>query len=130
LVEDESFVRNVTAEVLNSAGYRVLAAANASQALELFRECRGHVDLLLTDVCLPGKSGQALARRLEAACPNLKIIFTSGYGDFHAAEESDRVFYLPKPFAIQKLIRTVAEVLAHDAREADLSPKALRALAT
>jgi len=78
LVEDEGFVREVTSEVLESAGYRVLKTANAAEARFAF--CLGEkVGLLLTDVVMPGQNGYDLARELRAICPSLRIIFTSGY---------------------------------------------------
>jgi len=78
LVEDEGFVREVTGEVLESAGYRVLKTANAGEARSAF--CQGEgVRLLLTDVVMPGQNGYDLAQELRAICPSLRIIFTSGY---------------------------------------------------
>src|SRR5579871_4247667 len=79
VVEDEDFVREVTCEVLISAGYRVLQARTATEAARLFsREAKG-ADLLLTDVVLPGRNGQVLARELTGSHPGLKTIFISGY---------------------------------------------------
>ncbi len=115
LVEDEEFVRNVTAEVLAAAGYQVLKAENAQQALYHYGRYEGQIDLLLTDVCMPGKSGRVLARELHALCPRIKVIFISGYGDVNEAGEDCRagsVFHLPKPFAVRTLITTVEEALA------------------
>jgi CheY-like chemotaxis protein len=79
LVEDESFLREVTCEILESAGYRVLKARTATEAISVFDECRTIVRLLLTDVVLPGQNGRDLATDLRNVSPKLKIIFTSGY---------------------------------------------------
>jgi CheY-like chemotaxis protein len=70
LVEDEAFVRNVTAEVLESAGYSVVIARSAAEALEKFRGFSTPLDLLLSDVVMPGISGHELAREFESLCPN------------------------------------------------------------
>jgi CheY-like chemotaxis protein len=78
LVEDEGFVREVTCKVLQSAGYEVLSSCNAAEAKRKFRRCAAGVELLLTDVVLPGRDGLALANELRALCPSLKTIFMSG----------------------------------------------------
>jgi PleD family two-component response regulator len=78
LVEDEGFVREVACLVLESAGYRVLSTRNAAEAKREFRSCAEGIELLLTDVVLPGRDGLALANDLRALCPTLKTIFMSG----------------------------------------------------
>jgi two-component system cell cycle sensor histidine kinase/response regulator CckA len=78
LVEDEQFLREVTCEILESAGYRVLKTRNAVEALSAFKEFKPIVRLLLTDVVLPGQNGRDLATDLRAMCPKLSIIFISG----------------------------------------------------
>ena len=81
IAEDEAFVRNVTAEVLRSAGYRVLTARNAEGALVAYREYAAAVDLLLTDVILPGETGLTLAGRFRREDSELKVLFVTGYAD-------------------------------------------------
>lgn len=78
LVEDEAFLREVTCEILESAGYRVLKTRSASEAIDAFREYKTIVRLLLTDVVLPGQNGRDLAIDLRSVCPTLRIIFISG----------------------------------------------------
>lgn len=78
LVEDEDFVREVTCEVLQSSGYRVLKARNAVEATVTFRRHRQEVGLLITDVVMPGQNGRDLARELSSVCPGLKTLFVSG----------------------------------------------------
>jgi two-component system cell cycle sensor histidine kinase/response regulator CckA len=78
LVEDEAFVREMTGEILESAGYRVLKARNAAEGLCAFRQYQKIVRLLLTDVVLPRQNGRDLANDLRAISPNLKTIFISG----------------------------------------------------
>jgi two-component system, cell cycle sensor histidine kinase and response regulator CckA len=78
LVEDEPLVRKVTCEVLQSAGYRVLKAKNTAEAIHTFSRHGEEIDLLLTDVVMPGRSGRELARELRGICSDLKTIFTSG----------------------------------------------------
>jgi CheY-like chemotaxis protein len=114
LVEDEAFLREVTCEILESAGYRVLKTRNAPEALSAFSECKTVVRLLLTDVVLPGQNGRDLANELRSVCPKLRIIFISGYPENvvtrHGIQE-DGMFYLPKPFSLLSLTRKVGQVL-------------------
>jgi two-component system, cell cycle sensor histidine kinase and response regulator CckA len=81
LVEDESFVREVTCEVLRSAGYRVLAAKDAAEAARIYDSLMGNVDLLMSDVILPGETGLALAGILRSKNPTLNVLLVSGYGE-------------------------------------------------
>jgi CheY-like chemotaxis protein len=112
LVEDEAFVRKVTHEVLQSAGYGVVTAKNAMEAIEQ-RERLPQVDLLLTDVVLPGKNGRALASDLRSRQPNLSVLFVTGYplqfAEIEAVEPAEAC--LPKPFSAATLLRRVRQLL-------------------
>ncbi len=79
LVEDEDPVRRILKKILLGAGYLVLEAANADEALRKSAEHQGNVDVLLTDVVMPGKNGQQLAERLLVERPSLRVIYMSGY---------------------------------------------------
>jgi len=111
LVEDEKFVRDVTSEVLRSAGYRVLAARNAGEGLELFTESGATVDLLLADIILPGQSGGALAERLKRERPGLKVLFVTGYAE-QMKVSGDVGALLPKPFSSMMLLQAIREQFA------------------
>jgi len=114
LVEDEDFVRGVTREVLEIAGYHVLEASNGESALQVFNENGGKVDLVLTDVVMPGMNGRDLGERLAAMSPRLKMLFMSGYTEnavLRHGLEKDCAAYLQKPFALETLIAKVREVL-------------------
>jgi CheY-like chemotaxis protein len=78
VVEDEAFVREAACDILEGEGYRVLRARNAAEAQAAFRRQQGSVQLLLSDVVLPGQNGPALAKDLRATRPALKAIFISG----------------------------------------------------
>ena len=120
LVEDEAFVREITREILESAGYRVLKARNAAEADTRFRGHRKIVKLLLTDVVLPGQNGRDLANDLKAMNSALRVIFISGYPLNTAMQKrlvEDGMFYLPKPFSAESLLRKVRQVLARDLGE-------------
>src|SRR5580704_6604525 len=79
VVEDEAFVREVVGEVLCSAGYRVLKAQNAAEALFVFHRYREKVELLLTDVVLPDRNGCDLASEFALLCHGVPTVFISGY---------------------------------------------------
>ncbi len=110
LVEDEAFVRDVTCEVLRSAGYRVLTARTAAEAVCVYDQRRGRVELLLTDVVLPGETGRALAGRLRRADPELKVLLVSGYSD-QLGRLAMQEECLGKPFSTEVLLRRVRELL-------------------
>jgi two-component system, cell cycle sensor histidine kinase and response regulator CckA len=115
IVEDQEEVRGLTNAVLKAYGYRVLDAANAAAALALAAEHPDEIDLLLTDVILPGMNGRELADRMQAQNPRLKVLFTSGYSADVIARrgvlEPD-VAYLPKPFNAESLAAKVRQVLS------------------
>jgi len=114
LVEDEALVREVTCEILETSGYRVLKARSAAEATSAFRRYKSIVKLLLTDVVLPDRSGPDLARSLRVTRPGLKTIFISGYPENAVTRngiEEEGMFYLPKPYSLQSLTRKVRQVL-------------------
>lgn len=111
-VEDETFVRNVTCEILESAGYRVLVAKDAAEAECLHDAHCGEVDLLFTDVVLPGQSGPALASALRQKNPRLKILFATGYPEQLQSGIPSQAECLAKPFSSTTLLKTIGTLLA------------------
>lgn len=110
-VEDEAFVREVTCEVLRSAGYRVLTVKNAAEAIREFDSKRGEVGLLLTDVVLPGENGRALARRLRQADPELRVLFVTGYAEQMGLSGTGYEECLAKPFSTGVLLQRVKQMI-------------------
>ncbi len=110
-VEDEAFVREVTCEVLRSAGYRVVTAKNAVEAARAYDRSFDEVELLLTDVVLPGETGRALAERLRRKNPSLKVLFVTGYAEQMEMREAEHGECLAKPFSSATLLRKVRQVL-------------------
>jgi CheY-like chemotaxis protein len=110
-VEDEAFVRNVTCEVLQSAGYQVLPAKNAAEAMHLYEQNAGEVDLLLSDVVLPGETGWALACKLRRENPVLAILLITGYAEQMGLREARPEEFLAKPFSTETLLRRVRQLL-------------------
>jgi two-component system cell cycle sensor histidine kinase/response regulator CckA len=114
VVEDEAFVRNAACDILESEGYRVLRARDAPEAQVAFDRQRGSVQLLLSDVVLPGQSGPALAQDLRAIHPALKTIFISGYPKDTVTRyglTTGQMSYLPKPFSAESLLAKVRQAL-------------------
>ena len=113
LVEDAPLVRKATAEALQSAGYTVLIAENATQALEIYRVSSNSVDLLLTDVVMSGIGGRELAQTLFFLRPHVRIVLMSGYAEQIAlcSLSSFRTEYMAKPFSVLTLLRRVRHAL-------------------
>jgi CheY-like chemotaxis protein len=115
IVEDQPDVRRMSLSILKANGYRLLEAGNAEQALRLSASYSGKIDLLVTDVIMPGLNGRQLADRLVEERPGLKVLYTSGYtADVIALHGSlePGMEYLPKPFGAAQLSAKVREVLA------------------
>jgi two-component system, cell cycle sensor histidine kinase and response regulator CckA len=115
LVEDQDAVRRLVKAILKRYGYQILEAANGDEALEIAKEYSGEIHLLLTDVVLPGINGKELSERLKTVCPELRVLFTSGYSSdviTHRGVLDYGVAYIPKPFNPEKLAAKVREILA------------------
>lgn len=115
VVEDEVFVRAVTAEVLRSAGYNVLTAQNAAEASQIYEQCANDVDLLLSDVGLPGEDGWYLSKRLQNQRPELQVLLVTG----HAMQPRSALAvaseeFLLKPFSSEELLRKVRQCFASE----------------
>jgi PAS domain S-box-containing protein len=114
LVEDEEIVRNLGVRILAELGYRVIRAGNGDEAIALAREHGERIDLLLTDVVMPGMSGRELANRLTRIHPETRVLFTSGYTDnaiVHHGVLDEGVSFIGKPYTPSALAGKVREVL-------------------
>jgi len=115
VAEDEEDLRQMVVNVLKIQGYTVLEAASGRDALEVWEQANRPVDLLLTDMVMPGGiMGGELAERLSKLCPRLKVIYTSGYSPGMAGKDAslmERRNFLPKPYSIGKLAQFVRECL-------------------
>jgi PAS domain S-box-containing protein len=114
LVEDQTEVRDLARDILHGSGYTVLEARNGAEALQLWDQHGGAVELILTDVVMPQMGGRELADRLLAARPGLRVLYMSGYTDDTLGREGvldPARAYLPKPFSSASLLRRVRDVL-------------------
>jgi CheY-like chemotaxis protein len=114
VVEDEPAVRTVVRRFLEMSGYTVVEASNAAEAMRFVEQHPHKIDLLLTDVIMPGQSGPELAKRVLEAQPEVKVLYMSGYpGEFiarHGVSDAGRG-YLQKPFSREQLVLKTREVL-------------------
>jgi two-component system cell cycle sensor histidine kinase/response regulator CckA len=115
LVDDESPVRQMAKAILGRHGYQVLEARSGSDAISTFEGSPRRVDLLLTDMVMPGgMTGRELAQELQRRDPKLKVVFTSGYGRELSAPGlvlNEGVDFLPKPYAVSRLLGAVRRAL-------------------
>lgn len=114
IVEDEDAVRSLAAKILRAKGYSVLEAEDGNKALNILARWEGPLHLLLSDVVMPRMGGVELARQLQAARPELKVLLMSGYSDhsvFHEGELAAGTAFLQKPFTQSGLAQKVREIL-------------------
>jgi two-component system cell cycle sensor histidine kinase/response regulator CckA len=119
LVEDEDAVRMFGARALRNKGYNVVEAASGEEALEILTADAENIDVLVTDVVMPGLDGPAMIRKVRESHPDMRVIFISGYTEDsfrkRLDEDSGEIHFLPKPFTLQQLAGVVKEVMADPA---------------
>jgi hypothetical protein len=114
LVEDEAALRDVATKFLEAKGYQVLSANNAAEALLFCAKEQQNIDLLVTDLVMPGIGGKELASRIFQRCPSTHIVFISGYTENHQLvdELEFPAQFLQKPFSLSTLAKTIRRALA------------------
>jgi two-component system cell cycle sensor histidine kinase/response regulator CckA len=114
LVEDQAEVRQLALHALGMYGYRVLSAANGAEALAIVRQEPSRIDLVLSDVVMPGMTGPDLAKAIAPLRPGIRVLLMSGYSDGRAMPADslpDGFAYIQKPFTPESLARKVRQVL-------------------
>jgi len=114
IVEDEGILRNLCVQILEQLGYRVLQARNGTEAIAKVQGYGDRIDLLLTDVVMPGMNGSELATQLVLHNPEMKVLFTSGYTEdviSHHGVLAEGVSFIGKPYRSAALARKIREVL-------------------
>ena len=113
LVEDEPIVRQLAATVLRTHGYQVIEAGTPAEAIEIETKYRDSIDLLVTDVLMPGMRGNELVKRLGELRPELPVLYMSGYSDhtFLSSGALEGAHFLQKPFNAAQLVTAVGEAL-------------------
>jgi signal transduction histidine kinase/ActR/RegA family two-component response regulator len=115
LVEDDDRVRALVSTMLRKNGFTVLLASAGDQALEIAARHRGHVDLLLTDVLMPGLNGRLLSERLTATRPETRVLYMSGYSDdeiLRLGVKKAAAHFIQKPFSVDTLVHKIRQTLA------------------
>jgi DNA-binding NtrC family response regulator len=113
LVEDEPFVREATCSILENAGFEVLPAEDAREAMKIYEECTRRIDLVMTDMVLPGGTGQQLGQDLRQRSPEVVVLVTSGYGnpEYEAEAPESRTYFLAKPYSRRTLVEKIEKIL-------------------
>lgn len=114
LVENETPVRALMRDILRMQGYTVLDARSGEEALDMTARYHETIDLILTDIVMPGVAGRALVERVETARPGVKSLYVSGYGEDAMRAQGlapETAHFLAKPFSVDALARKVREVL-------------------
>jgi DNA-binding response OmpR family regulator len=108
VVDDEDDVRRLLVDVLRIGPFRVLEARDSDQALKLANAQASPIELLVTDIVMPGLSGMELADELRGPTPSLKVLFMSGYAERERVRQlHDNEQFIPKPFLPAELFRRV-----------------------
>jgi two-component system cell cycle sensor histidine kinase/response regulator CckA len=121
LVEDEESVRELVRLTLASRGYKVIEAENGECGLRLAEDCQERIDILITDVVMPGIGGRELAKRLLSLRPGISVLYLSGYTEDAVATQGalgPGTAFLQKPFTLQNLAKKVRDVLLSNSTRA------------
>jgi two-component system cell cycle sensor histidine kinase/response regulator CckA len=111
LADDEPIVRFVVEKILLAAGYQVIATENGTQATNLAETHDGGIDVLISDIVMPGVSGVELAKSVQKSRPKTKVLLMSGYFP-DGLEFLDGWKFLPKPFSPSALTKTIENLLS------------------
>ena len=115
VVDDEAEIRKLVGAMVSQAGYTILTADSGEHALVLYKNNKGPIDLLITDVVAPGMSGPMLADKLTELQPDLKVLYISGYDNTHVVQKyvvEKGHALLSKPFTVEEMKNKVREMLS------------------
>lgn len=113
LVEDEPFVRDATCGILQHAGFEVLPAIDAPDAMKIYQACPRPIALVMTDMVLPGRSGLQLGHDLRQLSPEVVLLVTSGYTnpEYEVEAPESRTYFLAKPYSRRTLLDKIEKIL-------------------
>jgi DNA-binding NtrC family response regulator len=113
LVEDEPFVREATCSILESAGFEVLSAKDARDAMKIYEQSHRQVSLVMTDMVLPGRSGEQLGHDIHEHSPEVMVLITSGYGnpEYETEAPESHTYFLAKPYSRRTLVDKIEKIL-------------------
>ena len=104
-------MRELAKRALTMRGYRVLDASGGDEALEVLEQHKGEIDLVVTDVIMPGMDGPALVKEIRATNPGMRVIFMSGFTDEFLNDKPEDFHFIGKPFTLKALTEKVKDVL-------------------
>ena len=114
LVDDEDFIRDLVVQVLTESGYTVLTAGDGDSGLELYRQQRDQIDLVLLDLIMPGMGGSKCLEELLQVDPQVRVLIASGYavdGPTIEAIKAGARGHIGKPYDLEEMLRVIREVL-------------------
>ena len=114
IVEDDPAVRKFVISALKSLGYTVISAPNGKEALRIVSDGKVHINLLMTDIVMPGMNGEALAEKVKSIIPNINVLYTSGYAENHIVSKgmlNNNIHFIQKPYSIRLLSEKIRDVL-------------------
>jgi CheY-like chemotaxis protein len=114
VIDDEPEIRKLVGAMVTQFGYAVLTADSGEHALTIYRNHKGHIEMLIADVVAPGMSGPMVADKLTAMQPDLKVLYISGYDNTHVVQKyvvEKGHALLSKPFTLEQLKTKMAELL-------------------
>ena len=122
VAEDDDFIREIVSDVLSESGHTVLQVASAAQALEILRESSYRVDLLFTDVRMPGTmNGMELAELATATWPDMKVLIASGHIRPSQAQIPARSRFISKPYTVETMEQAICDLFIDPAADESLS---------
>ncbi len=112
-MEDEHFVREATCNLLEHAGFEVLPVSDAREAMEVYAKCECRIDLVMTDMVLPGRTGEQLGQDLRQHSPEVVVLVTSGYfnPEYETEEPESHTYFLAKPYSRRTLVEKIEKIL-------------------
>lgn len=115
LVDDDELVRKLAERILKKLNYAVFSADNGYTALEIMKNQNYKIDLLLTDMVMPGMNGKELYEEIIEVKPNIKVLFMSGYTNSildNLYIDKNKINFIPKPFSIKKLADEIKKIIS------------------
>lgn len=110
IIEDDETVRTLMVNILRSRGYEVFECSDGNEALKFFETQNQKIDIIISDIIMPGIDGPTVVKNIKKNRPEIKIIFISGYGKQYLSEQNiaqENIYFLQKPFAMKDLIKSV-----------------------
>jgi CheY-like chemotaxis protein len=114
IVEDSPLVLDFSVSLLVESGYRVMEAESGEEAIRSVNSCKEKIDLLITDVVLPGINGKVLAEEIKKARPDIKVLYTSGYTENFIVQQDlaqDGVSFINKPYSAHSFLKKIRDIL-------------------